>query len=188
MTATGVLEGSQWMSETEPGLAADDDRRNHYAELTVLIEDMLRRIRLHLLKALAEKRPARGMVELLDFYLSERVRRCSGTRCPLMVMGSAAPSAALSARERFASGLAEIKALLAEVLARMGVNHPGQLADSLMAEVLGSILLARILDRETAHALMQECARQIKLRLGVADVQAQQQDGGGRPLPSASGT
>ena len=33
------------MSETEPGLAADDDRRNHYAELTVLIEDMLRRIR-----------------------------------------------------------------------------------------------------------------------------------------------
>lgn len=99
------------------------------------------------LNRVREKQPLTdGLREYIRFYLSPRHRDAIEHGCPVPALLSDAPRQSEPVREAFAHGAQSLKRQLAGVLADLG--HPrGQAdaaADSLLAEMVGALMLARL--------------------------------------------
>jgi TetR/AcrR family transcriptional repressor of nem operon len=112
--------------------------------------------------------PARGLAAYINFYLSRTHRDTSGQGCPLPYLAADLPRLTPDARTRFAAGRAALAARTADLLARLGRPEPEMLADSVVAELVGALSLARAEpDLDRSDQILKSSRRMLKQRLGL---------------------
>lgn len=112
---------------------------------------------------------ASGLSSLIDYYLSEAARKRIDGGCPLPSLAGEASRMPEDARDRFALGVAGFQAALANSLAALGSPEPAKLAASVLAEMVGAMSLARVLDDEAATVFLEASRARLKLRIGLAE-------------------
>ncbi|SFK52689.1 transcriptional regulator, TetR family [Sphingomonas sp. NFR04] len=110
---------------------------------------------------------AKGLSELIDYYLSEDTRRRTDGGCPLPSLGGEACRMPAAARARFADGITAFRAALAKALTAFGAPDPEALAASVLAEMVGAMTLARALDDDAAKDALHASRAQLKRRIGL---------------------
>jgi TetR/AcrR family transcriptional repressor of nem operon len=90
-----------------------------------------------------DETPAAVLGAYIDRYLTPAHRDTLTAGCPLPFLSAEMPRLGDEARARFAQGTAEITATLAGNLARMGYDRPEEGASSMLAELVGALVLAR---------------------------------------------
>lgn len=110
-----------------------------------------------------------GLDRLIDYYLSERAYRLVASGCPLPGLSGEASRMPPGARERFEAGILKFRERIGQALAAMGRDDADSLAASVLAELVGAMILARSLsDETTALALLAASRTRIKERVGLA--------------------
>lgn len=113
---------------------------------------------------------AEGLAAYIDFYLSKKHRDTRELGCALAALSSDLPRLTDTARETFAAGSRQLVDTLAEKLAQLGHADTGAQARLLVAELVGSLSLARIEPVATrSNALLADAKRLIKQRLGLKE-------------------
>jgi TetR/AcrR family transcriptional regulator, transcriptional repressor for nem operon len=110
---------------------------------------------------------AQGLSSLIDFYLSDDMRRLADRGCPLPGLSGEAARMPPAARQRFQRGITAFTAALAKALAALGASEPQALAGSALAEMVGAMSLARVLDDAAASSVLKSSRSQLKHRLGL---------------------
>lgn len=124
----------------------------------------------HMLDRLTSSQPKKILADFIDFYLSTRHRDLPQVGCPIppLVGAGRLPKAA---RKRFAEGTSRLLASLTVLLGRVGIADPELTANSMLAELVGALNLARSIDdREQADELLAASRASLKRRLGVDDL------------------
>ena len=110
-----------------------------------------------------------GLAGLIDFYLSEFAMRAADRGCPLPALTGEAARMPEAARARFEKGVAGFRAAIARALTAMGKPDAETLAASVLAELVGTMALARSFADEATGAEMLAAARKaLKERLGLS--------------------
>jgi len=91
----------------------------------------------------AGRPPGEALAAYIDFYLSAEHRDTRTAGCPLPFLSADAPRLPAPARERFAKGVADLTARLADRLAALGWPEAPAAARSLLSEMVGALSLAR---------------------------------------------
>lgn len=110
---------------------------------------------------------AHGLAGLIDYYLSEAMRKRVDGGCPLPSLGGEASRLPAAARQRFSDGIHAFRAALAASLAACGLPDPESLAASVLAEMVGAMTLARTLDDDAAAIALRASREQLKRRVGL---------------------
>jgi TetR/AcrR family transcriptional repressor of nem operon len=111
---------------------------------------------------------AEGMTGYIDRYLSGTHRDARDRGCPLAAMSTDIPRLHLEARDGFERGAAQLASAIAGKLHEMGHAAPGQLAVSVLSELVGAMVMARsITDAERSAAVLQASRSQLLARLGL---------------------
>jgi TetR/AcrR family transcriptional regulator, transcriptional repressor for nem operon len=121
----------------------------------------------HMEDVLRERTPQQGMLAYIGFYLSDEHRDRRDCGCPLPAMAADMPRLGLAAREAFERGAAQLTTRLAEALAPLvGAAESGTLAVSVLAELVGAVVLARSI-ASAAHSstLLRACREALARRL-----------------------
>jgi TetR/AcrR family transcriptional repressor of nem operon len=119
-------------------------------------------------RSMAGRQPAEGLATYLDFYLSAAHRDTRTSGCPLPFLSADAPRLTTASRERYAQGVANLEARLAEVLAQMGHADAVELAGSTLAEMVGAVGLARAEPEGTrSDHILSRSKASLKRRLGL---------------------
>ncbi len=116
---------------------------------------------------LAENAAAKGLSELIDYYLSDETRKRTDGGCPLPSLGGEASRMPAAARQRFSEGIQAFRAALAASLTAFGSPDPESLAASVLAEMVGAMTLARTLDEDAARVALRASREQLKRRIGL---------------------
>ena len=117
--------------------------------LVAAVEHMFVGALAHLDDVLRDRSPQQGVLAYIGFYLSEEHRDRRDRGCPLPAMAADMPRLGLAAREAFERGAARLTTRLAEALsALVGSADAGTVAVSVLAELVGAVVLARSI----AHA------------------------------------
>lgn len=87
--------------------------------------------------------PADALWSYVSFYLSSSHRDAFASGCPIAALLSDALRVSDAARESFSYGASRLKGQLADLLRRMGYADAEVQADSLLAEMVGALMLAR---------------------------------------------
>ena len=123
-------------------------------------------------QALEGRSPREGLAAYLDFYLSAPHRDTRTAGCPLPFLSADAPRLAAPSRERFAQGVANLTARLAEVLGSMGQAEPEETAASMLSEMVGAVALARAEpDPVRSDAILARTRASLIRRLGLETAQ-----------------
>ena len=112
--------------------------------------------------------PADGMRCLIDGYLSTRHRDAVTTGCPMPRLWGALPNLSREARDALTTGLTRSTAIIARQLKRLG--HPGatDLARSIVAELVGTLSLARVWgNSKTSNNILRNARSELKRRLAL---------------------
>ena len=113
--------------------------------------------------------PAReGLLAYLSFYLSTQHLQNRAFGCPLASIGHELPNLDAESREVFSGGMHLLFGKMATTLQEAGFAQPMQLSQSLFAEMVGAMTIARC-ERSDALAeqvLLNSCAA-ITARLGI---------------------
>ena len=107
------------------------------------IGEMFEESRARFLRETADRPPAEGLWAYIRFYLSRGHRDATGRGCPVASLLSDIPRISDAANERFAEGAGRLKQLLAGLLGELGYADADAQADSLLAELVGALMLAR---------------------------------------------
>lgn len=93
-----------------------------------------------------------GLVELIEFYLSEAMLHDRERGCPLPWLSGEVPRLSAPARARFAQGIVTMRSALARALVEGGRSAAAAAADaaSIQAEMVGAMALARALGDDAA--------------------------------------
>gem|GEM_PF-5177838 len=91
------------------------------------------------------------------------------TGCPMPGLSGEAVRMPDAARDRFAEGVEVFIAALEKVFVQLGRHEPHVLATSVVSELVGTVALARILDRARATDMLESAAISIKRRLSLSD-------------------
>jgi TetR/AcrR family transcriptional repressor of nem operon len=114
--------------------------------------------------------PAEGLAAYIDFYLSPAHWDKLVAGCPVPFVSSDAPRLSSRARQRFASGVAGVIAVLADLFERLGRAEPGAEALSLFSELAGAVTLARAEpDPEAARAMLARTKIMLRRKLGLRE-------------------
>lgn len=116
---------------------------------------------------LAGSEAARGLADLIAYYLSDETRKRIDGGCPLPSLGGEASRMPVAARQRFADGILTFRAALAKSLAEIGDPDPEALAASILAEMVGAMTLARALDDQSASVALRASREQLMRRIGL---------------------
>lgn len=117
---------------------------------------------------LSHEDAAEGLRALIDWYLSDAMRRSPDQGCPLPRLGGEVARMPPAAQARFRTGVEAFRAALQRALQAIGAPTPDRLASSVLAEMVGAMTLARALDDADAADTMLSAARaQLKLRIGL---------------------
>jgi len=107
------------------------------------IDSMFEQSRVRLPVAGKGETPAGALAAYIDLYLTAAHRDTRSAGCPLPFLSADMPRLGGEARARFARGTADITAVFAGLLARLGHADPEEGASSMLAELVGALALAR---------------------------------------------
>jgi TetR/AcrR family transcriptional repressor of nem operon len=117
---------------------------------------------------------ARGLADLIDYYLSERAMQTLDRGCPLPGLSGEVLRMPPAARARFELGINTFHAAMRAALAAMAVAEPDVQARSVLSEMVGALMLARAMSDPGAARDHLAAARQsLKTRLGLGAVAQQ---------------
>ena len=117
---------------------------------------------------------AKGLAELIDYYLSENAMQALDRGCPLPGLSGEVMRMPEPARARFEQAILKFRGAIAASLALMAVEAPEAQAASVLSELVGALLLARALgDKAAACEHLAAARHSLKQRLGLL-----QADGG----------
>ncbi|CAN5274981.1 TetR/AcrR family transcriptional regulator [soil metagenome] len=112
--------------------------------------------------------PAAALSNYIDFYLSDEHRVSRSMGCPLAALSADLPRLPEAARERFSQGVAALTRLIAGKLAELGRPDADELGASMIAELVGSLSLARaVSDDAQAETILNHSRQALKARLGL---------------------
>lgn len=113
-----------------------------------------------------------GLGTLIDSYLSERRLDRPDHGCPIPSLLAEAPRMPAVARANFEAGVEAFRTRIRLALDDLGYEDPEGTASSVLAEMVGSAMLARsITDRATAEDVLRISREKLKERLGLAMIQ-----------------
>jgi TetR/AcrR family transcriptional repressor of nem operon len=112
--------------------------------------------------------PKDALIAYLNFYVSRSHRDGRTQGCPLPSLSGDIPRLPGAARRRFAEGAERLAGAIAKLLERMGTPNPTVLASSVVAEMVGAIVLARgATDPARSDEILVSSRRALKGRLGL---------------------
>jgi TetR/AcrR family transcriptional repressor of nem operon len=142
--------------------------RSKDALVAAAIEQMFEEACARVQHALGDRGPADGLAAYIDTYLSQKHRELRGRGCPMAALASDLPRLPDDARAAFAAGAQRLAGILAEPLAALGHADADAAAHSLLAELVGTLTLARAEpDDARAAALFAGARRMLRQRLGL---------------------
>jgi TetR/AcrR family transcriptional repressor of nem operon len=113
--------------------------------------------------------PREGLVAYIDFYLSARHRDTRGAGCALAALAGDLPRLSLVTRRRFAVGVQRMRQILAATLRLLERDDADVLADSMLAELVGALAIARAEpDSERSDAILAHSRAALKRRFQLA--------------------
>ena len=134
--------------------------------VSAAIEDMFASSRAGAILDNPDKSAAEALADYIDVYLGPAHRDAPATGCPMAALAADLPRLSQPARERFAFGVAGIRARVARKLAEMGHTEPATEAASMVSEMVGALSLARAeSDPATSDALLGASRAALKRRL-----------------------
>ncbi|UNK47997.1 TetR/AcrR family transcriptional regulator [Lysobacter sp. S4-A87] len=111
---------------------------------------------------------ADGLASCLRVYLSAEHRDAPGNGCPMAALASELPRLDAAAREAYSRGSRQLTESLAGLLARLGHDDAHALASSVLAELIGTLAMARCeSNRARSDALLSAARRQLGRRLNL---------------------
>jgi TetR/AcrR family transcriptional repressor of nem operon len=117
----------------------------------------------------ANRSPREALAGYIDFYLSREHRAARRSGCPIAALASDLPRLNTKVRNQFADGRQRLVRALGGLLEQTGNRHAEADANSMFAELLGALSLARMeADGALSDALLDDSKRSIKRRLGLA--------------------
>jgi TetR/AcrR family transcriptional regulator, transcriptional repressor for nem operon len=112
--------------------------------------------------------PKVRLTTYVNWYLSRSHRDAVGSGCPIPVLAPEQLRLTRAARQRFATGVESIKERLAGTLTELGHARAHEDADSLLAELVGALSLARAEpEADRSEAILKNSRRSIKARFGL---------------------
>jgi TetR/AcrR family transcriptional repressor of nem operon len=114
--------------------------------------------------------PAAALAAYIDSYLSRSHRDSLSASCALPLLASEASRLPLEARTQLAQGATRLSAMLAVQLERLGFVDPQREANSVLAELVGAMTLARAEQNPArSDAWLAHSRLSVRLRLGLGD-------------------
>jgi TetR/AcrR family transcriptional repressor of nem operon len=136
--------------------------------IAAAIEQMFAEATSQAMLAMAERPPAEALGAYIDFYLSPTHRDARATGCPMPSLAADLPRLTPKARERFATGVKQLRGQLTARLALLGRDDAEADASSAVAEMVGAVSLARAEPDLAASAKILERSRaSLKRRLNL---------------------
>ncbi len=115
-----------------------------------------------------DRDPAEGLRAYIRFYLSRGHRDAKDVGCPVASLVSDLPRLDSSARERFAEGARRLNRILAGQLEKLGRDDAQAEADSMLAELVGALSMARAeTDPKRSDAILLHSRQALMRRYGL---------------------
>lgn len=113
--------------------------------------------------------PADALRSYVGFYLSGRHRDNTASSCPLPWIATEVPRLGAASRKRYGSALVGLSELVATKLRALDRADADALASSVVAELVGALLLARaVADKAQSDGILARSRDGILGRLGLA--------------------
>ncbi|MGH8819327.1 MAG: TetR/AcrR family transcriptional regulator [Achromobacter pestifer] len=151
---------------THGGFYAHFDSKDALVEASIehMFDETLARAQ----RRMEGRTPAEGLAAYIDSYLSPAHCEARAHGCPLVALAADLPRQSDTCREAYAIGARRLMQALADRLAEAGYPESEPLARSVLAELVGSVSLARCeTDAQRANAMLADARRLLKARLGL---------------------
>ncbi|NYT42774.1 TetR/AcrR family transcriptional regulator [Sphingomonas sp. R-74633] len=123
-------------------------------------------------RTLAGADPRAALSNYVAFYLSPGHRDARTRGCPVAALSGDMARLEPEARTRFAQGISTLAGWLAEALERHGVAHSQAAGRSMLAELVGALLLSRtVADPAESDAILADSAAAIRTRYQLESAQ-----------------
>ncbi|WP_423602448.1 TetR/AcrR family transcriptional regulator [Sphingomonas sp. MS122] len=120
----------------------------------------------------ADVDPRQALSDYVGFYLSSMHRDARGKGCPVAALSGDMARLEPESRERFGQGVATLAAWLGKALSAHGVPEPEAAGRSMLAELVGALLLSRaVADPRESDAILASGAASIRARYRLEDAQ-----------------
>jgi TetR/AcrR family transcriptional repressor of nem operon len=116
-------------------------------------------------------KPAREALRAyIDLYLSPRHRDAKETGCPLAALSGDLPRLSAPARRQFTAGFGTLAAAFSNLISASGMPDSETLARSVLAEMVGALILARgTAGSKQSNAILETSRRSVASRLGLRE-------------------
>lgn len=115
-----------------------------------------------------DRAPRAALASYVDFYLSPEHRDARRNGCPVAALSSDLPRLNAKVRAQFAIGRERMHLALSELIRQTGSRDATADSDSVYAELVGALSLARIEpDDKRSDAILERSRRAIASRLGL---------------------
>ena len=132
------------------------------------IDQMFSESRTRLIRETENRAPRVALSSYLDFYLSTAHRDARRSGCPLAALSSDLPRMSNKARAAFASGRQRLVQSLGKLLGELDYEASIDAAQSMYAEMLGALSLARIEpDEKSSDAILRASRDAIRHRFDL---------------------
>ncbi len=121
-----------------------------------------------ILDATAGRGPVEALGLYVRYYLSRAHRDARHSGCPIAALASDLPRLETAARERYAEGVRRVRALIAAPFAALGHADAEARADSMLAELVGALAMARAeTDPKRSDQILAHCKRALLVRFDL---------------------
>jgi TetR/AcrR family transcriptional repressor of nem operon len=132
------------------------------------VGQMFEESRERLLHETANRSPREALAGYVDFYLSCAHRDARRSGCPIAALASDLPRLSAKVRGQFAEGRQRLTAALGGLLEQIGKANADAAANSMFAELLGALSLARMEpDSARSDAILDDSRHAIKRRFSL---------------------
>jgi TetR/AcrR family transcriptional repressor of nem operon len=116
-----------------------------------------------------DRPPKAGLIRYIDWYLSRAHRDHRDTGCVIAALGGELSQLAPACQHAFIDGSRRLVGLIAAHIARLPRDGADALAQSVLSELVGALVLARIEgDPRRSDAILESARTSIKKRLKLA--------------------
>ena len=120
------------------------------------------------LELTADMAPDQALGSFIDAYLSTRHRDAIDRGCAVAALSGEAPRLSAPVRERFSAGVERLLAGVAALLKKRGNKSAEALAQSVVAELVGALVLARsVTNAKRSEQILRDSRKALKTRLSL---------------------